>query len=355
MLILLLPAHLDLWITPAKEIRQLYTLDPIQDTTVAPPPLDTAPAVTVPQLTAPNAPVPRVLSAPTPDSTGPIRVARKSRMKTRPLPTRTNKRAPASTTTPTNTGAPQSQVESPDVDVSQDIARMHQVDPPQVHTLPSDIPQANATHVEPNVPVVATIPSDITPVPADVPDDGMSDSLSYTSTLPEIFDTGTDDSAPPATGPWMIIDHFTGEITVDDDQSPPVPDAPTIPNTHSDPSPAVVKVAIAARSGVPYLVETPPTLLDEDKDVRPQWLMTAIGTFFPFVPYVGGLGKVVDLYLAQEARLGYPQLVCAHSSYFIIYILTISVHSSPTSIRKPAHRDCRIYEMGQKVRSGQQH
>lgn len=341
--IFLLPAHFDSWITLAKEIRQLYTLDPIQDTTFAPPSLDTAPAVVVPQPMAPAAPVPRDLSTPASDLTGPIRPARKSRT------TSVNKRVTANAATPKNASTLQvegSQVQSPEVDVSQDIPK---VAPPRVPTLPSDMPQVNATLAEPNVPIVAITPPDVAPVPAEAPDDSMSDSLSYTSTLPEIFDVGADDSAPPATGPWMIIDHFTGEVTVDDGQSPPVPDAQVIPTT-AGPSPAGVEVAITPRSGVNYLVETSPELLFEDEDVRPQWLMTAVKSFFRFVPYFGGLGKVVDLYLAQEARLRYPQLVCTCSFYFIISVLTISVRSSRTSIWKPAHRDCHIYEMGQEVR-----
>ena len=148
----------------------------------------------------------------------------------------------------------------------------------------------------------------------DMSNDGASDK-SYTSTLPDIFDTGMDDSAPPATGPWMIIDHFTGEVIVDDDQSTPhvpaIPAVEAVPTGLTGPSLPGVEVATAAQLGTPYLVENPPSLLSEDEDVRPQWLMTAVNAFLRFVPYVGGLGKVVDLYLAQEARLGYPDLVCA--------------------------------------------
>lgn len=134
--------------------------------------------------------------------------------------------------------------------------------------------------------------------------------MSYTSTIPDVFDVGLDDSAPPATGPWMVIDHFTGEMIVDEDQSiPPPPVVPTISTIPAGPSLAGVEVATVPRLGTTCLVERPPTLLFEDGDVRPQWLMTAVNAFLRFVPYVGGLGKVVDLYLAQEARLGYPKLV----------------------------------------------
>ena len=109
----------------------------------------------------------------------------------------------------------------------------------------------------------------------------------------------------------MIIDHFTGEMICDDDQ--PIPPAPTVPTTPATPAtralPAGVEIAIIPRLGTTYLVETPPTLLSEDEDVRPLWLITAVNSFLRFVPCVGSLGKVIDLYLAQEARLGYPESV----------------------------------------------
>jgi len=152
---------------------------------------------------------------------------------------------------------------------------------------------------------------DAAPLPAEeVPDDDASDDRSYTSTIPDVFEVGMDDSAPPATGPWMIIDHLTGEVIVDDNQpTSPAPTAPMTPAVSSGLSLPGVEVAKALRLGTPYLIETPPTLLSEDEDVRPQWLITAVNSFLRLVPYVGSLGKVVDLYLAQEARLGYPELV----------------------------------------------
>lgn len=115
------------------------------------------------------------------------------------------------------------------------------------------------------------------------------------------------------------MDHFTGEVIVDDDQfTPPVPAVPTVPPVPIGSSLTGVEVAVAPRLGGAYLVETPPTLLSEDEDVRPQWLMTAINSFLRFVPCVGSLGKVIDLYLAQEARLKYPELVCTLHFLFII-------------------------------------
>ena len=147
---------------------------------------------------------------------------------------------------------------------------------PQVHAPLTNTPQDS---VPPNVLIVG---SDVTPSPmAEGMEDGV---LSDTSILPEISDVGMEDSAPPATGPLVIVDHPTGEIT----ERPPPPD------------PAIV------------LVDTPPELLSTDEDVRPRWLMTAMG-FLRCVLYFGNLGRVVDLWLAQEARLGYPQRVCAFS------------------------------------------
>ena len=178
--------------------------------------------------------------------------------------------------------------------------------------------------MEPNVLAAAVTPSPgATPLPAmQVDDDGVSDSISYTSTLPDVFDVGMDDSAPPATGPWVIIDHYTGEVIVDDDQSTtPAPDVPIVPTAPTGPSLAGVEVATIPRLGTTYLVETPPTLLSEDEDVRPQWLITAVNSFLRFVPCIGSLGKVIDLYLAQEARLGYPALVCVIVLPFVTLVL----------------------------------
>ena len=277
-----------------------------------------------PQPTTPTIPVPQVPSVPASGSIGPIRTARKTR-----APTHVTKHVPANAANPENSNT--LQVEVPEVqlpDVNAPQLHTPQVGLPQATTLPSDMPQANATPAEPDAPITTATPSEpdgfvamisptefvepvstttptgVTSLPAaEVPDDDVPDNMSFTSTLPDIFDVGMDDSAPPATGPWTIIDHFTGEMIVDDDQS--------------SPSPVGVEVAITPRLGTTYLVENPPTLLSEDEDVRPRWLMTAVNTFLRFVPCVGSLGKVVDLYLAQEARLGYPQLVCI--SVLVLY------------------------------------
>lgn len=283
-----------------------------------------APAIATPQRTTPTAQNLKTLSAPVAASTGPIRTTRT----TRSSATRVNKRVPANAASLKNANTPQ--VEAPEVLSPQ--VNIPPVQTPLVNLSrpttppPGTPPQADAIPTEPNVPiitteptkpnapivtidttesgipVIATTPPEVTLPAAEAFNDDNSDSMSYTSTLPDVFDVGMDDSAPPATGPWMIIDHFTGEMIIDDDQStPPGP---------AEPSLAGVEVATTARLGVAYLVETPPTLLSEDEDVRPRWLMTAVRDFFRFVPYVGSLGKVIDLYLTQEARLGYPELVC---------------------------------------------
>jgi len=330
-IVLSLSIYFYLQITSARESRQQYTLDQLPDTSVALPLPSTAPAIAVPQPMIPIVPTPKTSSAPVPGSTGPIRTARV----TRPRPTRIKKCVPANAASPTNANTPQ--VEAPNVRSPQvNISRVH-TNTPQANATPfePDAPPTTITRIEPDaptttiaptepnvsavavtptepdvIPVLTATPPDGTSLPAtEAPDDNDSASMSYTSTLPDVFDVGMDDSAPPATGPWMIIDHFTGEMIVDDDQS--IPPAPTVPNIPTGISLAGVEVATVPRLGTTYLVERPPTLLSEDEDVRPQWLTTAVNAFLRFVPYVGNLGKVVDLYLAQEARLGYPDLVCS--------------------------------------------
>ena len=327
-----LPIYSDSQRTLAKESRQHYTLDPIPGMAVAQPLPSTAPQASPTQV---------------PGSIGPIRKTREAR----PHPTRVSKRTPANTAGPTSQNAPQ-------VSRAPDLQSLR-VDVSQVRTPQSNTPPANLTPPEPgepvvttvitelNTPIVATVPNESdgpimttdpnesdgpittttpagsgrpaitatppgnTPPPAgEAPDDDTLDSISYTSTIPDFFDVGSDNTAPPATGPWMIIDHFTGEIICDDDQSiPPTSAVPTTPATPAPPVLPGVEIAITPGLGTTYLVETPPVLLSEDEDVRPQWLTTAVNSFLHFVPCVGSLGKVIDLYLAQEARLGYPELV----------------------------------------------
>jgi hypothetical protein len=73
---------------------------------------------------------------------------------------------------------------------------------------------------------------------------------------------------------------------------------------------SVIPLRIIPSLGGSALVQTlPPTLLDADKDERPRWLLKSIREFLQHGPYYLCLDKVVDLFLAQEARLGYPAKV----------------------------------------------
>ena len=58
------------------------------------------------------------------------------------------------------------------------------------------------------------------------------------------------------------------------------------------------------------LVESlPAALLFVDEDEHPDWLTRSIKEHLQYMPYYMCLGKVVDLFLTQEARLGYPAKV----------------------------------------------
>ena len=149
------------------------------------------------------------------------------------------------------------------------------------------------------------------------PDDDMSDAFSFTLTLPEVFEGGNDDSAPLATRPWMIINHFTGKMIVDDEELPPV--APVAPGAVLN---SVIQVKVVL--GTAILVETlPPTLLFADQDVHPDWLIRSTKEFFQYVPYYMCLDKVVDLFFTQEANLSYPAKVSELCSLHICLLTTL--------------------------------
>jgi len=256
--------HPNSQINAAKESRQNYTLDPIPKFTPLPQPVP--PAID---------PTPQTQPVQVPSSIGAIWSA----CKARPQPTLIGKRPPAKAANTPQVEAPK--VQSPPVTVS----RAASATPTEPNT------PFTTTIAEPNVLAVATTPPESdalvppgeTPPQAVEPGDDASDNMSYTSTIP-------DDN--------------------------PAPSSPNVPTTLTTPTPARIETATASRLGVPYIIEKPPTLLSEDMDVRPQWLTTAVKNFLKFVPYVGGLGTVVDLYLAQEARLGYPESVCSHALPF---------------------------------------
>ena len=149
------------------------------------------------------------------------------------------------------------------------------------------------------------------------PDDDMSDAFSFTLMLPKVFKGGNDDLAPLATGPWMIINHFTGKMIVDDEELPPV--APIAPGAALD-SAIQVKVVLCTAVLVQTLL---PTLLFTDQDVHPDWLIRSTKEFLQHVPYYMCLDKVVDLFFAQEANLSYPAKVSELYSLHICLLTTL--------------------------------
>ena len=158
----------------------------------------------------------------------------------------------------------------------------------------------------------SSLPDDFDVVMDDCLSNNVSDSLSYTSTLSDVFDFGIDDSAPPTTGPWMIIDHFTGEIIVDEEVPPAVSGAS---------SNSAIQVEVVPALGIPALVQTPlPTLLFVDQDERPDWFIKSTNQHLQYTPYYLCLSKVVDLFFTQEARLGYPDKVRKSSLFFCSFV-----------------------------------
>ena len=200
-----------------------------------------------------------------------------------------NAKAPQVTTTLVNA----STVETPP-------AVVPLMDASQVH---ANVPTTNASGpTEPDMSSTADRPSDAV---ASVPDDNASDGGSYTSTLPDVFDIDMDGPEPLTVGPWVAIDHLTGEIIAGGDD-------PTVPDPTSQTG---IEIGTLPRLGIHTITETePPTLLFEDEEVRPGWLISAMKEFLRYTPYYGRLGKVIDLFLTQEARLGYPDLV-GHSHF----------------------------------------
>lgn len=187
------------------------------------------------------------------------------------------------------------------LNTAQAVATPLEVEP----TTPTEVeptPPTEAEAVQPSQPTLTNGPSD-SQHHVELSDDDMSDALSYCSSLPDVFEVGSDDSAPLATGPWTIIDHFTGEMMVDDDEIPPATPAPPGP-----PLDSTIQVEVIL--GNPVLIQTPlPTLLFVDQDVRPNWLLLSTNEFLQHVPYYMCLSRVVDLFFAQEAKLGYPAKV----------------------------------------------
>ena len=294
----------------AKEKRQCYTLGPVPNTTDVPTQIPSTPAA--PSYSQKPS---DVLASRPPPATGPDRsqrVTRQARLRTGHLPPRPKEQAsmnrasvtpPQATVAAVNVPTESPPVTTPIVEIPPVITPIIEIPPvivPQSEMLQS---QVGVSAVDPyglaesNTTSTPNHPSDAT----SVPDDCASDGGSYTSTLPDVFDVGMDDSEPPAAGPWRAIDHLTSEIIVDDGD--PIRAVPTDTRTG-------IEIGILPRLGVHILTKTePPTLLFEDEDVRPEWLISAVKEFLRYTPYYGRLGKVIDLFLTQEARLGYPNLV----------------------------------------------
>ena len=276
----------------AKEKRQYYTLDPIPDNTVdVPSETSTTPIVPPHSPHAPAIPVSHSSSVVGPDRVN--RASKQARLNAGPLASHLKERVLADKAN--------AKIPTPPVNVS--TIQVPPVATPQLNTLQAQT-NALATDGSGSGPTelnsITTTNSSLTTTP--VLDDNASDGGSDTSTLPDIFDVGMDDSVPLATGPWVIMDHLTGEMIVDDDD--PVATIPTAPPQ------CEIEIGVLPRLGTRILIETEqPTLLFEDEEVRPRWLIIAVKDFLKFAPYYGRLNKVVDLFLGQEARLGYPELV----------------------------------------------
>ena len=115
-----------------------------------------------------------------------------------------------------------------------------------------------------------------------------------------------DDELRPSCTPDVEMEDSGLVITVNDDAL-----AVTAAPTQSG-----VETRFLPLLGVHTIVESEsPALLSVDGDVCPDWLLTVTKKHLPFVPYLGCLGKVVDLFLAQEARLGYPNVVSVFTFY----------------------------------------
>lgn len=261
--------------TLAKEKRRLYTLGSIEDVSDAPPNASGAPV-------PPSCPL-QPSSTTSGADRGP-RSTKTARMRTGPLPPHLKERV---------------------------IAAMAKARPPKAATAPVDpsaiesinVETLSITTPEVDVPQVQMYGPGVVDIVHFAPETAPVHN-DYTSTPTDFFDADYVDvdmsDMDLATDPWEVMEHPTGDIIIDGDSS----------LSSSAAGQMSMDVGILPRLGTLTLIETePPTLLFKDEDVRPDWLMSAVKEFLRYTPYYGGLGQLIDLFLRQEARLGYPNLV----------------------------------------------
>ena len=214
--------------------------------------------------------VPASKPLPTARASGPVRTQRKStqaRVQIGPLPAAQKARISGR--------------------ISSNVSRTNET-PADTHpTLPIETEPTDPTEpAQREKPAFVGLPSDDQP-PASQPPD-ISGSVSHTSGPPNL------DPTPPA----------TDDMSVDEDISPVTPTA------SSPPCDCTTRVESFPALGTSALVQTsPPALLLVDEEERPGWLLRSVREFLKYGPYYLCLDKVVDLFLTQEARLGYPAKV----------------------------------------------
>lgn len=127
-----------------------------------------------------------------------------------------------------------------------------------------------------------------------LPED-ISDSVSHTLVSPN------PDSVSPVTNDTSVDDMIVDEV------GEVLPTTTTTPSALCD---SMIQIKFIPKLGISALTQTPPpALLFVDQDKRPDWLLIAVREFLQNGPYYLCLNKVVDLFLTQEARLGYPSKV----------------------------------------------
>ena len=167
---------------------------------------------------------------------------------------------------------------------------------PGTNKKPADSPPVPPIEAEPTDPTEPAQPDEPTFVihssdnqpPTSQPLEDTPGSVSHTSGPPNL------DLRPPA----------IGDISVDEEVFP------VITTASGPPCDCVMQVRIVPALGTSALVQTSlPTLLLVDEDERPSWLLRSIREFLKYAPYYLCLNEVVDLFLTQEAQLGYPAKV----------------------------------------------